>query len=45
MDAKTAPSMPGHFDAGFPLRTCTHATRHKQDEAAQAMDSFMEQVM
>ena len=30
--------------AGFSLRTYTHATRQKQDEAAQTMDSFMAQV-
>ena len=37
--------MPGRFDAGFTLRTYTHATRQKQDEAAQTMGNFMEQVM
>ena len=37
--------MLGHFDAGFPLRTCIHATRQKPDEAAQTMGGFMEQVM
>ena len=31
--------------AGFTLRTYTHATRQKQDEAAQTMGSFMAQVM
>ena len=30
--------------AGFTLRTYTHATRQKQDEAAQTMDSFMAQA-
>ena len=45
VDAKTVSSMLGHFDAGFTLRTYTHATRQKQDEAAQTMGSFMEQVM
>ena len=35
----------GHYDAGFTLRTYTHATRQKQDEAAQTMGSFMAQVM
>ena len=44
MDVKTVSSMLGHFDAGFTLRTYTHATRQKQDEAAAAMGSFMEQV-
>jgi len=33
------------YDAGFTLRTYTHATRQKQDEAAQTMGSFMAQVM
>ena len=45
VDVKTVSSMPGHFDAGFTLRTYTHATRQKQDEAAAAMGSFMEQVL
>lgn len=45
VDVKTVSSMLGHFDAGFTLRTYTHATRQKQDEAAQAMGNFMEQVM
>ena len=31
--------------AGFTLRTYTHATRQKQEEAAQTMGSFMAQVM
>lgn len=35
----------GHYDAGFTLRTYTHATWQKQDEAAQTMGSFMAQVM
>ena len=38
-------NMLGHYDAGFTLRTYTHATRQKQDEAAQTMGSFMAQVM
>lgn len=45
VDIKTVSSMLGHYDAGFTLRTYTHATRQKQDEAAQTMGSFMEQVM
>ena len=44
VDVKTVSSMLGHFDAGFTLRTYTHATRQKQDEAAQTMGNFMEQV-
>ena len=45
VDVKTVSSMLGHYDAGFTLRTYTHATRQKQDEAAQTMGNFMEQVM
>ena len=45
IDVKTVSSMLGHFDAGFTLRTYTHATRQKQDEAAQTMGNFMEQVL
>ena len=45
VDAKTVSSMLRRYDAGFTLRTYTHATRQKQDEAAQAMGSFMAQVM
>ena len=42
---KTVSSMLGYYDAGFTLRAYTHATRQKQDEAAETMGSFMEQVM
>ena len=45
VDVKTVSSMLGHYDAGLTLRTYTHATRQKQDEAAQTMGSFMAQVM
>ena len=45
VDVKTVSSMLGHYDAGFTLRTYTHATRQKQDKAAQTMGSFMAQVM
>ena len=45
VDVKTVSAMLGHYDAGFTLRTYTHATRQKQDEAAQTMGNFMEQVM
>ena len=45
VDVKTVSSMLGHYDAGFTLRTYTHATRQKQDEAAQTMGSFMVHVM
>lgn len=45
VDVKTVSSMLGHYDAGFTLRTYTHATRQKQDEAAQTVDSFMARLM
>ena len=45
VDVKTVSSMLGHYDAGFTLRTYTHATRQKQDKAAATMGSFMAQVM
>ena len=45
VDVKTVSSMLGHYDAGFTLCTYTHATRQKQDEAAQTMGNFMAQVM
>ena len=45
VDIKTVSSMLGHFDAGFTLRTYTHATRQKQDEVAATMGGFMEQML
>ena len=45
VDAKTVSSMLGHYDAGFTLRTYTHATRQMQDKAAETMAGFMRQVM
>lgn len=45
VDIKTVSAMLGHYDAGFTLKTYTHATRAAQEEAAQTMGSFMAQVM
>ena len=45
IDVKTVSSMLGHYDAGFTLRTYTHATRQVQDQAAETMGNFMAQVM
>lgn len=45
VDVKTVSSMLGHYDAGFTLRTYTHATRQKQEQAAEKMGDFMNQVM
>lgn len=45
IDVKTVSAMLGHYDAGFTLRTYTHATRQMQEQAAEKMGSFMTQVM
>lgn len=45
VDVKTVSSMLGHYDAGFTLRTYTHATRQMQEQAAEKMGSFMTHVM
>ena len=45
VDVKTVSSMLGHYDAGFTLRTYTHATRQKQDEAAQKLGGLLAQAM
>ena len=45
IDVKTVSSMLGHYDAGFTLRTYTHATRQVQNQAAETMGNFMAQVM
>ena len=45
IDVKTVSAMLGHYDAGFTLRTYTHATRQMQEEAAQTMGNFMAQLM
>lgn len=44
VDIKTVSAMLGHYDAGFTLRTYTHTTRQKQDEAAQTFGNLMTQV-
>ncbi len=45
VDVKTVSSMLGHYDAGFTLRTYTHATRQAQNDAAQKVGAFMSQVL
>lgn len=45
VDVKTVSSMLGHYDAGFTLRTYTHATRQAQNDAAEKLGSFMTRVM
>ena len=44
VDVKTVSSMLGHYDAGFTLRTYTHATRQMQQKAAEKMGSFTAQI-
>ena len=44
VDVKTVSSMLGHYDAGFTLRTYTHATRQMQQKAAEKIGDFMAQV-
>ena len=45
VDVKTVSNMLGHYDAGFTLRTYTHATRQMQQQAAEEMGDFMKQVL
>jgi integrase len=45
VDVKTVSAMLGHYDAGFTLRTYTHATRQAQDAAALTMGEVMAQAM
>jgi integrase len=45
VDVKTVSAMLGHYDAGFTLRTYTHATRQAQDAAAITMGEVMAQVV
>ena len=45
VDVKTVSNMLGHYDAGFTLRTYTHATRQMQEQAAEKMGNFMKQVL
>ena len=45
VDVKTDSSMLRHYDAGFTLRTSTHATLQMQEQAAEKMGTFLERVM
>lgn len=45
VDVKTVSAMLGHYDAGFTLRTYTHATRQAQDAAAMTMGAVMAQAI
>ena len=45
VDIKTVSGMLGHYDAGFTLRTYTHATNRMQEKAAATMGSLISQAM
>ncbi len=45
VDIKTVSGMLGHYDAGFTLRTYTHATDRMQEEAAATMGKLMAMSM
>ena len=45
VDIKTVSGMLGHYDAGFTLRTYTHATAAAQVEAARTISSVITQAM
>ncbi len=45
VDIKTISGMLGHYDAGFTLRTYTHATDKMQEEAAATMGKLMAMSM
>ena len=45
VDIKTVRGMPGHYDAGFTLRTYTHTTNRQQAEAADMMGSLVAQSL
>ena len=45
VDIKTVSGMLGHYDAGFTLRTYTHATDRMQEQAAATMGNLISQAM
>ena len=45
VDIKTVSGMLGHYDAGFTLRTYTHATDKMQDKDAATMGNLMAQSL
>jgi integrase len=45
VDIKTVSGMLGHYDAGFTLRTYTHATDRMQEQAAATMGSLISRAM
>lgn len=42
VDVKTLSSMPGHYNAGFPLDTYTHISNNMQRGAVEKIGGFME---
>ena len=45
VDIKTVSSMLGHYDAGFTLRTYTHATQRMRRDAADTIGSVIDHAM
>lgn len=45
VDVKTVSAIPGHYGAGFILRTYTHTTRQAQDAAAITTGKVMAQMV
>ncbi len=45
VDVKTVSAIPGHYDAGFILRTYTHTTPQAQDAAAITTGEVMAQMV
>ena len=45
VDVKTVSSMLGHYDAGFTLRTYTHATTSAKREAAKTMGNILSRTV
>ena len=45
VDVKTVSSMLGHYSAGFTLDTYAHVTAQMQEDAANKMGDFLQQVI
>ena len=45
VDIKTLSAILGHYDAGFTLRTYTHATTKMQEQAANKMGALLSGTM
>ena len=45
VDVKTVSGIPGRFSAGFTLDTYAHVTAQMQEDAANRMGDFLQQVI